>query len=221
VHFVPSVGRVWRDMGVQLRGFAGPLGFRVAVRNGAEGTPWEDAPSLNPDDLPRAVAHVRWNFLTGEEDLFFQGIYFTDKPHLSVGAGADCQPSAIATASSVHDALDLSADVFVDWPMGNDQEAVFQTHVYHYRQGLDNAQSGTGFFSELGYRFGVFEPVLSAKYFNSRVRNQYLLAVRPGFNIWVQKHTFNLKTEVALARLGDISEAETAVTGTAQLQFFY
>ncbi|MFY2563991.1 porin [Corallococcus terminator] len=221
IRFTPGVGKIWRDMGVQLRGFVGPLGFRAAILNGAEGTVREDAPTINPDDLPRGVAMVRWNFLTREEDLFFQGIYFTDKPHLSVGAGVDYQYAAVATASGVHDSLALSADVFLDWPMGNDQELVFQTGVYTYRQGMDSPQSGTGFLSELGYRIGLVEPLVSFEYFNARVVAQDALVVRPGFNIWFQKHTFNLKTEVAIARLGDLSEAQTAITGTAQLQLFY
>ncbi|NMO18189.1 hypothetical protein HPC49_11245 [Pyxidicoccus fallax] len=220
VRFTPGVGKIWRDTGVQLRGFAGPLGFRAAILNGAEGVRKPEA-TVNPDDLPRGVALVRWNFLTREEDLFFQGIYFDDKPRLSVGAGADYQPSAIATATGVHDSLALSTDVFLNLPLAGDQTFVFQTHVFHYREGFDNAMSGTGFFSEVGYRFGHFEPVLSGEYFNSRVVNQDLLALRPGFNVWFQGHTFNLKTEVAVTKTGDISEADTGITGTAQLQYFY
>ncbi|WP_408889397.1 porin [Myxococcus faecalis] len=221
IRFTAGVGKIWRDMGVQLRGFAGPVGFRAAIMNGAEGTKREDAPTVNPDDLPRGVAMVRWNFLTREEDLFFQGIYFTDKPHLSVGVGADYQPSAIATASGVHDSVAFSADTFLDWPMGHDQELVFQTGVFHYRQGMDNPQSGTGVQAELGYRIAKVEPLVSVEYFNSRVTNQDSLIFRPGFNVWFQKHTFNLRTEVAIARVGDLSNADTGVTGTAQLQFFY
>ncbi|MFP2931313.1 hypothetical protein ACLESO_40220 [Pyxidicoccus sp. 3LG] len=221
IRFTPGVGKIWRDMGVQLRGFVGQLGFRAAILNGAEGTRRPDGVTVNPDDLPRGVAHVRWHFLTREEDLFFQGIYFDDKPRLSVGVGADYQPSAVATASGVHDSVAFATDVFLDFPLGNDQAVVFQTGVFHYRQGFDSPQSGTGFYSEAGYRIGQFEPVLTGEYFNSRVTNQDLLALRPGFNIWFKGHTFNLKTEVAISRVGDISEADTGITGTAQLQFFY
>jgi hypothetical protein len=221
VRFTPGVGKVWRDTGVQLRGFAGPVGFRAAILNGVEGKKTTDGVTVNPDDLPRGVASVRWNFLTREEDLFFQGIYFDDKPRLSVGLGADYQPSAVATASGVHDSANFATDVFLDLPLAGDQAVVFNTGVYTYRQGMDAPQSGTGFFSEVGYRFGQLEPVVSAEYFNSRVNNQDLLVLRPGFNIWFQKHTFNLKTEVAVSKLGDISEADTGITGTAQLQLFY
>lgn len=221
IRFTPGVGKVWRDMGVQLRGFAGPLGFRAAILNGVRGSVLPDGRVINPDDWPRGVAMARMNFLTREEDLFFQGIYFAEKPHLSVGAGADYQPDAIATASGVHDSLALSADLFADVPLGATMELVFQAAVYHYRQGFDNPNSGTGFLAELGYRIGVVEPVVSATYFRSRVDAQDSLALRPGFNLWFKKHTFNLKTELALSRTGDISEAQTGITGTAQLQFFY
>ncbi|AGC47740.1 hypothetical protein MYSTI_06467 [Myxococcus stipitatus DSM 14675] len=221
IRFTPGVGKVWRDMGVQLRGFAGPVGFRAALLNGVRGSVLPDGRVINPDDWPRGVAMARMNFLTREEDLFFQGIYFAEHPHLSVGAGVDYQPDAIATASGVHDSLALSADVFADVPFGAAMELVFQAAVYHYRQGLDNPQSGTGFLAELGYRIGVVEPVVSATYFRSRVDAQDALALRPGVNLWFKKHTFNLKTEVALSRTGDISEAETGIAGTAQLQFFY
>ncbi|WP_253985042.1 porin [Pyxidicoccus xibeiensis] len=221
IRYPATVGKIWRDTGAQVRGFAGPLHFRAAIFNGAEGTTRENAPAINPDDLPRGLAHVRWNFLGREEDFFFKGIYFADKPLLSVGAGVDYQPSAVGSATGVHDALALALDVFFDLPLPDDQEVVFQTNVFHYRQGFDVPQSGTGFFTELGWRFGQLQPVLSAEYFHSRVANQDLLALRPGFNLWFQKHTLNLKTEVALARVGDISEAETAITGTAQLQLFY
>ncbi len=220
VRFTPGVGKVWRDTGIQVRGFVGQLGFRAALLNGAEGARKPEG-TVNPDDLPRGVAHVRWNFLTREEDLFFQGIYFDDKPRFSVGVGADYQPSAVATASGIHDSLGLATDVFVDLPLGNDQAVVFQTGVFHYSQGLDNPQSGTGFFSEVGWRIGKLQPLLSGEYFNSRVANQDLLALKPGFNLWFQAHTFNLKTEVAFSRTGDLSEADTGITGTAQLQYFY
>jgi hypothetical protein len=138
-----------------------------------------------------------------------------------VGAGVDYQPSAVATATGVHDAVNVAADVFLDLPLANDQAVVFNTGLYTYRQGFDAPQSGTGFFTEAGYRFGQFEPVVSAEYFNSRVVNQDLLVLRPGFNVWFNKHTFNLKTELAISKVGDISEADTGITGTAQLQFFY
>ncbi|NBD11452.1 MULTISPECIES: hypothetical protein [Corallococcus] len=221
IRFPVGVGKVWRDMGVQVRGFAGPLMYRAAILNGVEGAKLENGQVVNPDDLPRFVGHARYNVLGREEDLFLRGIYFADHPLLSFGVGADYQFSAIATASGVHDALALAADVFLDLPVGTDQEFVFQSNVYSWQQGHDNVRSGTGFFVELGYRIGIIEPILSGEYFHGRVAAQDLLTVRPGFNVWFQKHTFNLKTEVAVSRVGEIAHARTGITGTAQLQLFY
>ncbi len=221
VRWTPGVGKVWRDIGVQVRGFAGPVGFRAAILNGTWGVERDDGVVINPDDLPRATAMVRWNFFTREEDLFFQGIYFASEPRLSVGIGADYQPKSVATASGLHDSLGTAADVFLDVPLPNDQEFVFNATVFHYRQGLDNPQSGTGLYAETGYRFGKFQPIVSGEYFRARVANQDQVAIKPGFNIWFQKHTFNLRTEVAVTWTGDLARAPAAVTGTSQLQLFY
>jgi len=221
VRWAPGVGKVWRDLGVQVRGFAGPLGFRAAIMSGAHGTTRPDGAVVNPDDLPRATAMVRWNFFTREEDLFFQGIYFASEPRLSVGLGADYQPDAVATASGLHDSLGMAADVFLDVPLPDDQELVFNATLFHYRQGLDNPRSGTGVYAETGWRFGKLQPLISGEYFRARVDHQDQLALRPGFNIWFQKHTFNLRTEVAVAWTGDLSQARASVTGTSQLQLFY
>ncbi|NOK36656.1 hypothetical protein HMI49_25950 [Corallococcus exercitus] len=221
IRYPLGVGKVWRDMGVQVRGFAGPWAYRAAILNGVEGATLENGQVVNPDDLPRAVGTVRYNVWGHEYDPFLRGIYFTEEPLLSFGVAGDYQYSAIATASGVHDAMALAADVFLDVPMGDDQEFVLQSNVFSWQQGFDNVRSGTGFFVELGYRIGIIEPVLTTEYFNGRVAAQDLLTFRPGFNLWFQKHTFNLKTEVAVSRAGDIAHATTGITGTAQLQLFY
>ncbi|MFB1479919.1 hypothetical protein [Corallococcus sp. RDP092CA] len=221
IRYPLGVGKVWRDAGLQVRGFAGPWTYRAAILNGVEGAKLENGQVVNADDLPRFVGHARYNVWGHESDQFLRGIYFTDQPMLSFGVGGDYQYGAIATASGVHDAVALSADVFLDMPMGDDQELVFQGNVFSWQQGFDNARSGTGFFVELGYRVGIVEPVFTTEYFNGRVAATDLLAFRPGLNLWFQKHTFNLKTELAVSRAGDIAHATTGITGTAQLQLFY
>ncbi|WP_223637051.1 hypothetical protein [Corallococcus sp. EGB] len=221
IRYPPGVGKVWRDMGVQVRGYAGPWAYRAAILNGVEGAKLDNGQVVNADDLPRAVANVRYNVWGHEYDQFLRGIYFTDQPMLSFGLGGDFQYGAIATASGIHSAVAVAADVFLDVPLGNDQEFVFQSNVFSWQQGFDNTRSGTGFFVELGYRFGSVEPVFSSEYFNGRVTAQDLLTFRPGLNLWFQKHTFNLKTEVAVSRVGNIAHTTTGITGTAQLQLFY
>jgi hypothetical protein len=221
VRYPLGVGKVWRDMGVQVRGFAGPWMYRAAVLNGVEGSRLENGQVVNPDDLPRFTGHVRYNVLGRDYDQFPRGLLFADQPHLSFGVGGDYQYAAIATASGVHDAFALAADMFLDVPVGANQELVVNANVTSWQQGFDNVRSGLASFVEVGYRIGIIEPLVTVQYFNARVANQDLIALRPGFNLWFQKHTFNLKTEVAVSRMGDLSNAPTAITGTAQLQLFY
>ncbi|RKG48333.1 hypothetical protein D7X30_40850 [Corallococcus sp. AB011P] len=221
IRYPPGVGKVWRDMGVQVRGFAGPWTYRAAILNGVEGAKLENGQTVNADDLPRVVGHARYNVWGHEYDQFLRGIYFTDQPMLSFGVGGDYQYGAIATASGIHSAVAMAADVFLDIPIGDNQEFVFQSNVFSWQQGFDNVRSGTGFFVELGYRIGIVEPVFSSEYFNGRVPSTDLLTFKPGLNLWFQKHTFNLKTEVAVSRVGDIAHTTTGITGTAQLQLFY
>jgi hypothetical protein len=223
IRYPRGEGKIWRDAGLQLRGFSGPLHFRLGLFNGIEGSPSKDgAPAINPDDLPRVVGHVRWNFLGTEPGFFFQGRYFSETPLLSVGLGADYQPSAILSTDKARANLATTLDVFLEKPLSADQSLVFQAGLFRYDQGgVRNPASGLGTFFEAGYRLGLLEPVLSAEYFNSRVPEQDLVALRPGLNLWFQRHTFNLKTELAFSRQGDLSTARTSVSGTAQLQLFY
>jgi hypothetical protein len=232
IRFPANEGRIWRDAGVQVRGFAGPLHFRLGVFNGIEGTAANDTTTpptaeLNPEDIPRVATHVRYNLLGTEEGFFFNGIHFADQPKLSVGVGVDYQPRSVLAAGRERDDLNVGVDLFFDYPVTADQELVFQTTAFRYWQGRENTNSGFGLFGELGYRIGIIEPVFSAEYFNADVANTDFLSLRPGLNLWMSKHTFNLKAEVGITRqqVPATATAEatttTGVIGTAQLQLFY
>ena len=227
IRFPANEGRSWRDAGVQVRGFAGPLHFRAGVFNGIEGTPATTTPTatpaINPHDIPRVAAHVRYNLLGQEDGFFFSGIYFTDQPKLSVGVGADYQPRALLSGGELQDDLNVGADIFLEYPLANDREVIFQTNAFRYFQGRDNVPSGFGFFSELGYRIGQIEPLVSVEYFNADVDNTDFVTVRPGLNLWLLKHTVSLKTEVAVGRqqVPTGPSLTRSVVGTAQLQVFY
>ncbi len=217
-----GLGPAWRDAGVQARGAFGSLHYRVGVFNGIEGQPAkENQPALNIDDVPRVAGHVRYNVLGREEGFFLQGIYFDNQPRLSVGVGADYQPRAAVSAGMAHDALAVGADLFLEYPLAENQALVFQTNVFRYWQGSDNTNSGFGIFGEVGYLLGAWEPVLSAEYYNAEVRASDFFAVRPGVNYWFDKHVFNFKAEVAVVRQGLLAQAPSQIVGTAQLQLFY
>lgn len=232
VRFPTNEGKLWRDAGVQVRGFFGALHYRLGVFNGIEGqaanpTATPPVAEVNPHDLPRVVATVRYNLLGTEDSFFFNGIYFTDQPKLSVGAGADYQPRSVLAAGKERDDVNVGVDVFLDYPLANDQELVFQTNAFRYWQGRENTTSGFGIFGEVGYRIGILEPVFSTEFFNADVADTDFLSFRPGLDIWVMKHTFNVKAEVAVTRQ-DVPATATAasttttnVAGTAQLQLFY
>jgi hypothetical protein len=228
LRFTQGVGKIWRDAGVQVRGLSGPLHYRVGIFNGLEGRRGTDtAPELNPDDVPRVAAHVRYNFLGTEDTFLLNGIYFADPPRLSVGVGTDYQPRSALAAGRARDVLNVAADLFLDYPTIPDQELVFQVGAFRYWQGRENTHSGFGMFGELGYRVGIVEPVFSTEYFNADVAHTDFLAFRPGFNLWLMKQTFNLKAEVGIIRqqvpATPTAEATTttSVAGTAQLQLFY
>lgn len=217
-----GLGPAWRDSGVQARGFVGPLHYRVGVFNGVEGQPAkENQPALNIDDVPRVAGHVRYNVLGREENFFLQGIYFDNQPRLSVGVGADFQPRAAVSGAMAHDALAVGADLFLEYPLGENQALVIKTNAFRYWQGAENTHSGFGIFGEVGYLLGQFEPVLSAEYYNAEVRTADFFAVRPGVNYWFDKHVFNFKAEVALVRQGLLTQAPDQIVGTAQLHLFY
>jgi Phosphate-selective porin O and P len=232
IHFPRNEGRIWRDAGVQVRGFVGPLHFRAGIFNGLEGTRADPTttpptPEVNPDDIPRVVAHARYNLLGTEGGFFLNGIYFEDQPRLSIGVGADYQPRSVLSAGEERDDFNVGMDLFLEYPLANDQGLVFQTNAFGYFQGKENPNSGFGLFGELGYRIGIIEPVFSVEYFNADVADTDFLAFRPGLNLWMMKHTFNLKGEVAVIRQQvpatptAVADTTTSVVGTAQLQLFY
>ncbi|MBI5542395.1 MAG: hypothetical protein HY901_00785 [Deltaproteobacteria bacterium] len=103
VRYPTGSNKVWRDMGVTLRGAAlgRRLDYRLAILNGVHGS--KDDPR-NPTDLPRVTARVAWSFLQPEAGpglagFFYKGISLaktaegivTDKKHLTLGVSFDWQ----------------------------------------------------------------------------------------------------------------------------------
>lgn len=219
-----AAGKVWRDVGVQARAFAfdSRLHIRAGLFNGIEGraerTGADPLPALNIGDAPRLAGHARWNFLGKEEGFFLSGIYFAQTPLLSVGLGGDWQPGALTGNRAYYAA---AADVFLEYPTLPDQEVIFQANVFRFFRGAASLDSGTGTFAEVGYRIAMIEPVFAFEYFDGDVAGADMLAFRPGVNLWVDKHTFNVKFEVGLTRQGNLREAPLGVTGALQAQLSF
>lgn len=151
IRFVDGSHKVWRDAGVQLRGYANEkkFAYRLGVFNGAQnmglmkndkGVVMNDdagksALSSNPEDWPRFTGRVSYDILGVDAGFFPKGIYFASEPILTVGAGFDYQPGAVMDTASILDqnkkvttvgkvrySAAATADVFLDIPLGKDKE---------------------------------------------------------------------------------------------------
>ena len=228
----PGVGKAERDVGAELRGylFQERLQYRLGVFGGvAQGTPGprgllDPAPRflLNPRAIPRFARHLRWNFLGRENDFALQGIYFAERPMLSVGVSADYQPDAIAGSAAPADYLALAADVFTEIPWSADVELVMQAIVYRHAQGdAQPDNNGYGFFFEGGLRYRMVSVVTMEEYFHGETAGHDALAVHGGVNWWVRGHNMNLKADFAWTRSGDLARTPDGYAGTLQTQLFY
>lgn len=154
IKFHDGSQKVWRDVGVQLRGYANDKKFqyRLGVFNGAQNMALQkdakgaavvdsaakNALSSNPEDWPRFTGMVRYAILGKEPDFFPKGIYFGTEALLSLGVGFDFQMDAAMDKPSVLDkdkkvttpgtlthVAAVNADLFVDIPFGKDKEHEF------------------------------------------------------------------------------------------------
>jgi len=133
-------GKIFRDTGIQLRGLAANnlLHYRLGVFEGVRGAvpaPANTKP-LNKSGLPRVAAQVRVNIMGDEPDFFLKGIYFSPKPLISVGVGADLQANGVRKVNGdpgLYHAL--SADVFVEYPFTPDDELIFKGNFFNYGEG--------------------------------------------------------------------------------------
>jgi hypothetical protein len=164
---------------------------------------------------------VRYNLFGVEEAFFIRGIYFTDKPIVSFGLGGDFQPNAVRIGTELASYTALSLDAFVDVPTGPDQELVFHANALRYWEGRGNAQSGLGFFAELGYRIGKIEPVVSFEWFDAEQANTGFRGYHIGLNYWLNKHTVNIKGDLAFLRSGDLTSVPQVTQGTIQAHLFF
>jgi hypothetical protein len=242
IKFPEGSTKIFRDVGVQLRTVLldKKLQARVGVFGGSQGVALEKGTTgqtitvSNPEDLPRVTAHARYALLGTEADLFPKGIYFTKEPMLSVGVGVDFVPSAVlekkavvdgtgavTTKAELGDHLGMAADVFLDLPIGEDHELVFQATFLYYASGTGAKSSGLGLLTEAGYRIGSFEPVVAFDYFQSDADAADLLAIHTGLNWWIAKHQSNLKLDFGAEKAGDLGSADFVKSLTLQGHLFF
>lgn len=134
-------GKIFRDTGIQLRGLAANnlLHYRLGVFEGVRAATIPaavGAKPLNKSGLPRIAAQLRFNIMGDESDFFLKGIYFSPKPIISVGIGADLQPNGVRKQNGdpgLYRAL--SVDAFVEYPFTADDELIFKGNFFNYGEG--------------------------------------------------------------------------------------
>jgi hypothetical protein len=162
-----------RETGVQVRGwwFDKKIGFRGGVH---EGTRAINVAGADRKSLPQLAAFVNFDILGTEEGGWVYGAYkWAKDPILSVGLSGIYQSLAVkkallpADAQSFTDQKMASADVYLDLPVTGAAELVFEATGYLSRNGAGSADTGVGFFADLGYRMGWFAPYVSYEYFQA------------------------------------------------------
>jgi hypothetical protein len=237
-------GRVFRDTGVQFRGIAlmDHLHYRLGIFEGGRNTALPALPAatatqgaptrttLNPGSVPRFTAHLRGNILGSEPDFFMKGIYFTEKPIVSVGVGADFQPNGVIMPDGSHGHyLAGSFDVFADYPLTKVDEIIFKGNFFVWGKGQGvagtlttvgavagaagapgpggrvqaggpTAYGAKAFYVEAGFRHDFIEPILFFEVLKGNRETVSLIAPHAGVNLWVMKHDFNVKTDFGYRR---------------------
>ncbi len=197
-------GKLFSDVGLQLRGLAlnDRLHYRAGVFEGARGpaipAAAPTAAPLNPKGIPRFMGMVRLNIFGVEDKFFFQGVYFAEHPMLSIGAGVDYQPQALrAPNNDVTDYFAVNGDVFLEYPLNEDNEVIANAAVADWRQGTNSPNTALTVFGEVGYRYKWIEPLVAADLVEAENNANEYFDIRPGVNFWFKKHNGNLKAEAA------------------------
>jgi hypothetical protein len=177
-----------RETGVQLRGwwldkkigFRGGVyeGYAPVVVNGTAQTATSPCPPsgngcITPKRYPQFAGFINFDIIGSEEGGWLYGAYkWAKDPVLSVGFAGIYQAQAIrntgisTTGDNANQRL-ASADVYLNLPMSEATELVVEATGYLNGNGSGNANTGTGFFVDAGYRFGFVAPYASFSYFQS------------------------------------------------------
>jgi len=233
----------FRDLGVSVRGWAlgKKIGFRGGIYEGVRGTAGDFSATnpnggLNPHGHPRLAGFVNFDILGSEEGAWlYHGIYWAEKPIVTVGVGAVYQSLSTRGPNGVTDSRTESADVFAELPFSAEQEVIFQATGYRNDYGLGSRDTGFGGFADLGYRYGAFEPYVSYEFFSGdvcpadapadTVCSQTGLAdsrmFRAGIDWFINKNLNHLKVEYAVGR-SQVALNQTSLWSlTAQWNFLF
>jgi hypothetical protein len=216
------------------------LGIWEGVRNGTVPQPADPSlkhPALNGGGIPRFTLHLRGNIAGSEPDFFLKGIYFSDKPIVSLGVGADYQPKAVFKPNGrPGDYLAASGDLFVEYPLTAQDEIIFKANYFFYAKGSLNPANATApvgtnavfahganaGYAELGFRHDFIEPVVFVDVLKGNRETVSVLAPHAGVNLWVAKHSFNVKSDFGYKQTKRLNAAtQTDLVWTTQAQLFF
>jgi hypothetical protein len=160
-----------RETGIQLRGWA--LDKKIGFRGGVyEGTRALQIPGADRKSLPQVAGFLNVDVVGSEEGAWLYGAYrWATQPVLSVGISGLHQSLAVknalspASSQSFTDQRLGSAGVYANVPVGRDAEVVLEATGYLSRNGTGAADTGKGFFADLGYRWRWVAPYVSFEYF--------------------------------------------------------
>ena len=189
-----------RETGIQIRALF--LERRILVRGGlyegARNSP--TAPAINPQGVPLTAGMIRLNLVGDETRYAYPGIYLDGKTRVSIGVGGQYQPHSggvRAGTGAYDDYIALAADLFADVALATDTEAVLTLGGYRFDSGAGNAKTGNGIHTELGYRWGRFEPQGNFHWFNSDTKKNSFLKAAAGVNFFLQGHRAKVQAEFA------------------------
>jgi hypothetical protein len=175
--------QAFRDTGVQIRGWVldKKIGFRGGVFEGYQpidvagcvGTN-PGATCTNPKRMPALRGLINIDLIGSEEGVgiangWLYGSYkWAKDPVLSVNVAANYQSQAVRNGfGNLADQRLLAAGVYLNFPMSEAAELVYEGTLYLSGNGTSSANSGTGFSTALGYRFGPIAPYAGYDYFQS------------------------------------------------------
>jgi hypothetical protein len=171
-----------RETGLQLRGwlFDKKVGFRGGVYEGgyapiAAGTAAPGCVTattntcITPKRYPAVGGLVNLDIIGSEEGGWLYGTYKWGKdPIFSVNVSGHYQSQALRNyTGSLTDQKLLGIGTYLDLPMTEAAELVFEGTLYLNGNGSNSANTGTGLSAALGYRFGPVAPYVAFDYFNA------------------------------------------------------
>jgi hypothetical protein len=239
-----------RETGVQVRtllldkrlyfrgGIFNGLHGRQNNQNGAAVTTTDAATGIvNGNGRPMLAGSLRFNLIGGENAYSFPSIYLDGKSHVSIGMAGQYQGKGSNTPitrvnaagvrqapvnTAVNDYIAYSPDVFADFALEGDMEAVLMADVERFDWGSGSDKTGWGVAAEAGFRIGEFEPEVNGYWFNSDSKQNSFIKYAGGINWFINRHNNKLSLEFIHQKNGVNFDASSAVhLLLAQFQFYF